>query len=46
MKVGSAGHALVERKSRYVTLARVNRKDTETVVTALIKHAHKLPQEL
>jgi IS30 family transposase len=37
---------LVERQSRYVMLAKVARKDTETVVTALIKHAHKLPQEL
>lgn len=37
---------LVERQSRYVMLAKVARKDTQTVVTALIKHAHKLPQEL
>ena len=37
---------LVERQSRYVMLAKVARKDTETVVSALIKHAHKLPQEL
>jgi IS30 family transposase len=37
---------LVERQSRYVMLAKVDRKDTETVVNALIKHAHKLPQEL
>ena len=37
---------LVERQSRYVMLAKVARKDTHTVVTALIKHAHKLPQEL
>jgi IS30 family transposase len=27
-------------------LAKVDSKDTETVVNALIKHAHKLPQEL
>jgi len=27
-------------------LAKVDRKDTETVVGALIKHAHKLPHEL
>ena len=33
---------LVERHSRYVMLAKVDRKDTETVVNALIKHAHKL----
>jgi IS30 family transposase len=37
---------LVERQSRYVMLAKVNGKDTETVVNALIKHAQKLPQEL
>jgi IS30 family transposase len=37
---------LVERQSRYVMLAKVDSKDTETVVNALIKHAHKLPHEL
>jgi IS30 family transposase len=37
---------LVERHSRYVMLARVKRKDTETVINALIKQAHKLPREL
>lgn len=37
---------LVERQSRYVILAKVASKDTETVVNALIKQAHKLPQEL
>ena len=37
---------LVERQSRYVMLAKVHSKDTESVVTALIKHAHKLPNEL
>ena len=37
---------LVERQSRYLMLARVDRKDTQTVVNALIKHAHKLPHEL
>ena len=37
---------LVERQSRYVMLAKVGKKDTETVVNALIKHAHKLPDEL
>jgi len=37
---------LVERHSRYVLLARVKSKDTETVVNALIKQAHKLPREL
>ncbi len=37
---------LVERHTRYVMLARVKGKDTETVINALIKHAHKLPREL
>ena len=37
---------LVERHSRYVMLVKVNGKDSETVINALIKHAHKLPTEL
>jgi IS30 family transposase len=37
---------LVERHTRYVMLAKVASKDTETVVDALIKHAQKLPNEL
>ena len=37
---------LVERHSRYVMLAKLENKRTETVVTALIKQAHKLPNEL
>lgn len=37
---------LVERHTRYVMLVRVAGKDTETVIKALIKHAHKLPREL
>jgi IS30 family transposase len=37
---------LVERQTRYVILVKVPKKDTETVINALIKHAHKLPQEL
>ena len=37
---------LVERHTRYVMLVKINGKDTETVVNALIKHAHKLPDEL
>ena len=37
---------LVERHSRYVLLARITSKDTETVINALIKQAHKLPREL
>jgi len=37
---------LVERHTRYVMLVRTPRKDTETVVKALTKHAQKLPREL
>jgi IS30 family transposase len=37
---------LVERHTRYVMLAKVNGKDTQTVITALIKQARKLPREL
>jgi len=37
---------LVERHTRYVMLAKVDSKDTETVINALIKQAHKLPREL
>ncbi len=37
---------LVERHTRYVMLVKVKSKDTETVISALIKHAHKLPTEL
>jgi IS30 family transposase len=37
---------LVERHSRYCMLVRTDSKDTETVVNALIKQAHKLPREL
>ena len=37
---------LVERHTRYVMLAKVKGKDTETVINALIKQAHKLPKEL
>jgi IS30 family transposase len=36
----------VERHSRYVTLAKVANKDTQTVVSALIKQAKTLPNEL
>ena len=37
---------LVERHTRYVMLAKVTNKDTQTVVNALIKQAKKLPREL
>ncbi len=37
---------LVERHTRYVMLAKVANKDTETVIDALIKQANKLPREL
>jgi IS30 family transposase len=37
---------LVERKTRYVMLAKVNGRDTKTVIKALIKQSKKLPKEL
>ena len=37
---------LVERHTRYVMLAKVTNKETNTVVSALIKQAKKLPTEL
>jgi IS30 family transposase len=37
---------LVERQTRNLLLVKVTGKDTETVVDALIKQAHKLPREL
>jgi IS30 family transposase len=36
----------VERQSRYVILVKVANKDTSSVVSALIKQAHKLPRAL
>jgi len=37
---------LVERHSRYTMLVKVKNKNTESVVSALIKQVHKLPTEL
>jgi len=37
---------LAERQSRYVMLLKIDRKDSETVINALIKHAATLPHEL
>ena len=37
---------LVERQTRYVTLTKVANKDTQTVVSALIKQAKTIPNEL
>jgi IS30 family transposase len=37
---------LVERHTRYVTLAKVANKDTQTVVSALIKQARRIPNAL
>jgi IS30 family transposase len=37
---------LVERHTRYVTLAKVANKDTQTVVSALIRQAKTMPNEL
>ena len=37
---------LVERQTRYLMLVKLDGKDTQTVVNALIKHARKPPQGL
>lgn len=37
---------LVERKTCYVMLVKVDGKDAETVVNALIKRSRRLPREL
>ena len=37
---------LVERHTRYAMLAKVKNKDTESVISALIKQSKKLPSEL
>ena len=37
---------LVERHSRYVLLAKIANRNTKSVVTALIRQARKLPDEL
>jgi IS30 family transposase len=37
---------LVERQTRYVMMVKLNSKDTETVINALVKHARQLPREL
>lgn len=37
---------LVERHSRYVMLAKVSGKDTESVISALIEQSKELPKEL
>ena len=37
---------LVERQTRYVMLAKVDKKDSTTVIDALIKQSQKLPTEL
>lgn len=37
---------LVERQTRYVMLARVKNKNTDTVIQALVKQSQKLPNEL
>ena len=37
---------LVERQTRYVMLAKITEKRTDTVIEALIKQAKKLPDEL
>jgi len=37
---------LVERHTRYVILMKIANKDTQTVISALIKQAKTLPNEL
>ncbi len=37
---------LVERQTRYVMLAKIENKNTDTVIQALIKQSQKLPSEL
>ena len=37
---------LVERQSRYVMLVKVANKDTESVISGLIKQSKRLPKEL
>src|SRR5712671_4105991 len=48
--IGGSGNSyvatLVERHSRYVMLVKVTNKDTESVVSALIKQSQRLPSEL
>jgi IS30 family transposase len=48
--IGGSGNSyiatLVERQSRYVMLVKVANKDTNSVISGLIKQAHKLPKEL
>ena len=43
---GSCIATLVERHSRYVMLAKLDDKRTDTVIAALIKQSKKLPSEL
>ena len=42
----SAAVEASERQTRYVMLVKLEGKDSQTVVNALIKNARKLPQEL
>ena len=43
---GSHIATLVERHTRYVLLAKLDNKNTQTVADVLIKQSHKLPDEL
>ena len=43
---GSCIATLVERHSRYVMLAKIEKKNSATVISALIKQSKKLPGEL
>ena len=44
--IGTQIVTLVERYSRYLILVKVSSKDTQAVVSALIRQAKKLPKEL
>ena len=46
MSIKSYIATLVERQTRYVMLAKVDNKSTDTVIKALIKQSRKLPSEL
>ena len=46
MEMASEALTLVERHTRYVMLVKVANRETQTVVSALIKQAQKLPNEL
>jgi IS30 family transposase len=44
--IAGSSSSYIARHTRYVMLAKVANKDTQTVVSALIKQAKTLPNEL